>query len=159
MKKRLRTKNCIKSTDKVESKFKKGDWITCEELNTAKISNIDIDIDRYEVEFINGSKGFPHIDYIDRNFHLWTIQDAKNGDVLHSPSHHLIWIYKDNEHYHVCINMNYVIENVAIDGLIVIPNDACPATKDEQTILFEMIEKSGYEWVTDKKELQKEVIK
>lgn len=72
--------NCVKPTDKVKSRFKVGDWIVCEELNTAKISSINID--RYEVEFINGSKGFPHIDYIDRNFRLWTIQDAKDGDVL-----------------------------------------------------------------------------
>ena len=87
-------------------------------------------------------------------YHLWTIQDAKDGDVLNSPTHNLIWIYKDNEHYHACVNMNYVTENVATDGLISIPNDACPATKDEQTILFTKMHEAGYEWDAEKKELK-----
>ena len=69
-----------KHADKVEPKFKIGDWIACKGLNTALIINIDDD--KYEVEFIDGNKGFPYIAYVDRNFHLWTIQDAKDGDVL-----------------------------------------------------------------------------
>lgn len=79
----------------------------------------------------------------------------KDGYVLNSPSHHLIWIYKDNEHYYACVNMNYVTENVATDGLISIPNDACTATKNEQTILFASMKDAGYEWGADKKELKK----
>ena len=79
----------------------------------------------------------------------------KDGDVLYSPSHRLIWIYKDNEHYYACVNMNYVTKNIATNGLIVIPNDACPATKDEQTVLFARMKEAGYEWDVDKKELKK----
>ena len=71
-------------------KFKVGDWIACEELNTALIINIDDD--RYEVEFIDGNKGFPHIDYIDRLFHLWTIKDTENGDVLTYKNDDVEWI-------------------------------------------------------------------
>ena len=51
--------------------------------------------------------------------------------------------------------MNYVTENVATDGLISIPNDACPATKDEQTILFAMMKESNYKWDADKREVKK----
>ena len=43
----------------VEPKFKVGDWIASKILNTALIVNIDDD--KYEVEFIDGGKGFPHI--------------------------------------------------------------------------------------------------
>lgn len=78
----------------------------------------------------------------------------KDGDVLNSPSHHLVWIYKDNDHHHACVNMNYVTGNVTTDGLISIPNDACPATNDERTILLSNLEKSGYEWNAEKKELE-----
>jgi hypothetical protein len=53
--------------------------------------------------------------------------------------------------------MNYVTENVATDGLISIPNDACPATKDEQTILFARMKQAGCEWDVNKTELKKEV--
>jgi hypothetical protein len=51
--------------------------------------------------------------------------------------------------------MNYVTENVATDGLINIPNDACPATKDEQTILFAKMKEAGYTFDFEKKELKK----
>ena len=42
--------------------------------------------------------------------------------------------------------MNYINENVNIDGLISIPNDVCPAAKNKQDILFSMMKKMGYEW-------------
>lgn len=104
----------------------------------------------------NEGKGYSCTHYsLENDARLWTIEDAKDGDVLNSPTHNLIWIYKDNEHYHACVNMNYVTENVATDGLISIPNDACPATKDEQTILFARMKEAGYEWNAEKKELKK----
>ena len=93
--------------------------------------------------------------YVDKCWRKWNISDAKNGDILNSPSHNLIWIYKDSSHYHACVNMNYVIENVTIDGLIEIPSDVCPATKDECTILFANMKKEGFEWNEAKKELEK----
>lgn len=92
---------------------------------------------------------------IDSLYHLWTIQDAKDGDVLYSPSHRLIWIYKDNEHYYACLNMNYVTENTAIDGLIKIPSDACPATKEQRDALMKAMAYTGYTFDFEKKELKK----
>ena len=89
------------------------------------------------------------------NFHLWTIQDAKDGDVLNSPSHHLIWIYKDNEHFYACVNMNYVTKNVATKGSIKIPSDACPATKEQRDTLMKAMADAGYTFDFAKKELKK----
>lgn len=150
------TKTCKdeqKHVDKVEPKFKVGYWVTCKEIDTALIVNITDD--KYEVEFIDGNKGFPHIDYVDRLFSLWTIQNAKDGDVLYSPTHHLIWIYKDNEHYYACVNMNYVTENVATDGLINIPSDVRPATKEQREQLEKAMTDAGYRWSQDKKKMEK----
>lgn len=79
----------------------------------------------------------------------------KAGDVLHSSTHHLIWIYKDSEHYYACVNMNYVTENVATDGLIKIPNDACPATKEQREQLEKAMTDAGYIFDFEKKELKK----
>lgn len=45
----------------VEPKFKVGDWIASKILNTTLIVNVDDD--KYEVKFIDGGKGFPHIDF------------------------------------------------------------------------------------------------
>jgi tetratricopeptide (TPR) repeat protein len=82
-------------------------------------------------------------------------QKFKVGDVLNSPSHHLIWIYKDNKHYYACVNMNYVTENVATNGLISIPNDACPATKEQRKQLEKAMADAGYAFDFDKKEFKK----
>lgn len=79
----------------------------------------------------------------------------KDGDVLNSPSHHLIWIYKDNEHYYACVNMNYVTENVATDGLINIPSDVRPATKEQREQLEKEMTDAGYRWSQDKKKMEK----
>ena len=146
--------NSLKSTNIYKSRFQKGDWITIEK--PCQIINITDNKD-YIVQYCD--ENIIHIlskNFCESHFHLWSIKDAQNGDVLYSPSHHIIWIYKDNKHYYACINMNYINENVNIDGLISIPNDVCPAAKNKQDILFEMMKKMGYEWDANKKELIKE---
>ena len=134
----------------VEPKFKVGDW--CIDNEDGTIFQILKVLDNTYTYKTNEGKEYycPHYS-LENDARIWTVADAKPGDVLHSPSHRLIWIYKDNEHYHACVNMNYVTENVATDGLIYIPNDACPATKDEQTILFAKMKEAGYEWDAEKK--------
>ena len=67
-----------KPTDKVESRFKVGDWITNGKC-TWKIDSIDEDM------YYNNHCGIDcggDIKSIDEEYHLWTIQDAKDGDVL-----------------------------------------------------------------------------
>lgn len=142
----------VDNADKVEPKIKIGDWVVKKDGGLFANGNhyvriTDIDKERYWFD----SETWLETKYI----RLWNISDAKDGDVLNSPSNRLIWIYKDNEHYHACVNMNYVTDNVAIDDLLSIPNDACPATKDEQTILFAKMKESGYEWDAKLKQLRK----
>ena len=141
-----------KTVDKVEPRFHEGDWVVSHYNHVAHIKAIDEK--NYFLSCDNGSCERLSIEYIDRNWRLWTIKDAKDGDMLHSPSHRLIWIYKNCGQYYACVNMNYTTENICTNGSMVIPNDVCPATKDEQTILFERIKEEGYEW-SDKKELIK----
>ena len=120
-----------KKYDKVKPKFKVGDWIVCKELNIARIINIDND--RYEVEFIDGDKGFPHIEYIDRNFHLWTIKDAKDGDVLASKDGNDILIFR-NLDTPTSFSSYY---NTRGRGEVGWSNDYfIPATKEQRDILF-----------------------
>ena len=146
---------CKKSDGKIEPKFHEGDWLIS---NNKKSIYQVIEVKRgiYVVRD-NADNHEYHIgiEESEKSGRLWTIQDAKDGDVLYSPSHRLVWIYKDKEHYYTCVNMNYVTENVATDGLISVPNDTCPATKDERTILFEKIKEAGYELDAEKKELKK----
>ena len=150
------------STDNIEPKFKVSKWYQCTKDFFGKGVTFGKNTAYYCAKegCLQDEYGC-HIaivkDLYD-NFKLWTINDAKDGDVLYSPFHHLIWIYKDSEHYYVCVNMNYTTQNIAINGLIGIPKDVRPATKDEQTILFERIKEDGCEWDAEKKELNKVTI-
>lgn len=147
-------------------KFHKGEWIACEELNTARILNI-VD-DRYEVEFIDGNKGFPHIDYIDKNFHLWNIRDAKDGDVLicrgeysHGKYGEEIGIVKEYVgKYGGCEQCFKTYCLVDWDGIFrtdeyMGSNEIYPATKEQRVALERELNKEGYEWDADKKVLNK----
>ena len=143
-----------KPADKVEPKFHKGDWII--HHGTENIYQVVAIIDnQYQLKYGDNYTVQKCAD-VDRCARLWDVaKDAKDGDVLNSPSNRLIWIYKDNEHYHACVNMNYVTDNVATDDLLSIPNDVCPATKDEQAILLARMKDAGYEWDAKLKQVKK----
>lgn len=123
---------------------------------------------KYEVEFIDGGKGFPHIEYIDRYFHLWTIEDAKDGDVLVSLRKMHPFIF--NGHYDE--DTDYVYAYCGISDIIKddsfyfdkYPDEEFkvwdsvenvgPATRDQRNLLFSKMKDSGYEWDSEKKELK-----
>lgn len=158
----INKKGCINCVDgnmketehKIKPKFHEGDWITCEELNTALIVNI-VD-DKYEVEFVDGNKGFPHIDYVDRLFHLWTIKDAKDGDVLQLGNVTAIfqeYIGSGNCKCY-CSVYNGEFEIPSQDNSYGCHN-AIPATKEQRDTLFAKMKEAGYTWNADKKQLKK----
>lgn len=145
-----------KPADKVEPKFKVGDWVVNNNGEPQLSQVISYSWPNSMIKrATNNLEIFINKATLDKQYHLWTIQDAKDGDVLYSKKHNIIWIYKDNEHYHACVNMNYVTENVATDSLIGIPNDVCPANRVQRSILFQKMEEAGYEWDAEKKELKK----
>ena len=65
-----------KPTDKVKPRFKVGDWIT-NGIDTKKIIGIELKNEDYLFE-----NGISDISLADNISHLWTIEDAKDGDVL-----------------------------------------------------------------------------
>ena len=135
---------------KVESKFRKGDIIKHNRVNIiCKV--ILVNSVSYYVENIK-TRAESELFYAEENFHLWTIEDVKDGNVLYSPEHNLLWIYKDKDTYHVATNLNYP-NNVSIGGDIVMPSDVCPASKEQCDILFARIKKYGYKWDEDTKKL------
>ena len=130
----------------VESKFKIGDWVVYEAEAWREVLQIETIDEHYT--FTNGlSSSFDEEQYM----RLWTIEDAKDGDVLYSHGHNLLWIYKDKNTYHVATNLNYT--HNSIDGDIVIPSDVCPATKEQRDLLFNKMHEAGYEWNADEKTL------
>ena len=144
--------NSIKITSK--PKFKIGDWVT-DGNSVFHITNIDYGFYQYE-------DGYSVISLIDARCHLWTIKDAKDGDILVSCVNNRPFIFKGlldpdhpncpvaycgiNDAYHFHISRTdwwWEDENVQ------------PASKARRGFLFREMDKAGYKWDADKKELIK----
>lgn len=85
--------------DKITPKFKIGDWVvgnTCWGSSPLKI--VDVSDIEYRIEDTNGNSGIPEIEYLEEYYHLWTIQDAKDGDVVVDKSDGTIGIFQSIGH-------------------------------------------------------------
>ena len=132
----------------VEPKFKVGDWIANDYCVGKVIALTD---DAY---LLDSGQGIPFS--CEHNAHLWTIQDAKDGDVLKEDS---------------CM---FIIERMKPNGTAIVHcclfddgdfdlgstlsfdvDSTYPATKEQRDFLFSKIKEAGYEWDAEKKELKK----
>ena len=137
------------NADKVEPKFKVGDWIN-NNIDTNKIIGIDLKNEDYLFE-----NSISDISLVDNISHLWTIQDAKNGDVL-ADSLGNVCIYQEPSTklmYHSYCYGNYKCF-IDMGGSHVIVG-SYPATKEQRDLLFQKMKEAGYEWDAEKKELKK----
>ena len=148
-----------KPVDKVEPKFKEGDWIIC--CNYEPVQIISIRTNAYEMS--NGDiRPFWMVDNND-NIRLWTIEDAKDGDVLASEDKDKIFIYngKLDLRGRVCAYCGIYKTH---DGLrfteCAIGNyftykEPYPATKEQRDTLMKAMADAGYTFDFEKKELKK----
>ena len=154
---------------KVEPKFKIDDWITNGRYNKL-IVGINSDWPFYM--FKDGTS--EHIKDVDKKYHLWTIQDVKDGDVLIANIHHweiggnieklpvrvpTIFIYQevktDNKNIHAYVSLfdNTILEYrnmYYIDEYGI--KDIHLATKEQRELLFQKMKEAGYERDAEKKE-------
>ena len=146
-----------KSAEEVKPKFKVGDWILYSGDHYEGVRHITkINENGYYIE----RNGLPH-GIIPFNheicMRLWTIQDAKDGDILafknniggiiicKSPTNY------DTRSYCRLINDNFINkEESGWDSTLLVP-----ATKEQRTELFLKMHEAGYEWDAEKKELKK----
>lgn len=140
-------------TDKVEPEFKAGDWI---------VNNVSKDIfliksinNRYcTLEDINGIIISPCLPPCESESHLWTISDAKKGDVL-VDKYGNIGIYQGDKNavtwnsYCYC-GVNKVFYN---KGSHEFP--CYPATKEQRDQLEKAMDDAGYTFDFEKKKLKK----
>lgn len=146
-----------KPTDKIEPKFKVGDWVlnnVCFPMQIASIKDgmyIFTEGDAMSVLFIDG------------NYHLWTIHDAMDGDVLVNWNN-TTFIFKAIEDktvkFHIAYNekLNTIktpLTKLSHQGLAEPQFEFHPATKEQCDTLFAKMKEAGYEWDADKKELKK----
>lgn len=154
-----------KSTDKIEPKFKNGQWIVWQD----KYYKVYDNGCGYELVDQNGLSKSLGYENINKNTHLWNIaKDAKDGDVLlFEGNYNSIVLFqgigingKERINYHCkCDLGNYsfgIQGDVACLGTV--DKDAehyHPATKEQCDILFQKMKEAGYEWNAEKKELKK----
>ena len=148
-----------KTDDKVEPKFEIGDLIT----NGILVGKIDeIHEHGYHAYFGDHYADVPDVE----NWHKWTIQDAKDGDVLCTyecgrPKSVFILKGTPKKHYalgyHCYCNIMYPhFESDSEKGCLS-PNDedVKPATKEQRDTLIKAITDAGYTFDFENKELKK----
>ena len=149
-----------KPADKVESKFKVGDWIIQENIGVYKV----IEICKSWYEVINTEDNHYSISF-DKEYmcHLWSIEDAKYGDMLVSVSNQpFIYNGKFTERTvgaYCGLNVygeflvNKYPEKIKCSWTD--NKDIKPATKEQRDFLLREMHRADYEWDAEKKELKK----
>lgn len=146
-----------KSIDAVEPRFHEGDFIKNNKANLiCKV--ISVNSGSYCVKNIETSSGIELFN-TEQNFHLWTIEDARDGDVLVSANNQP-FIYNGkytDSTIGAHIGISYDGKEVFIaEGYNWTANkDVKPATKEQCDLLFAKMKEAGYEWDANKKKLIK----
>lgn len=153
--------------DKIKPKFKVGDWVVNKFGDSWYIDSLDKK--NYQVSDGKGNYNYFPISKQDE-MHLWTMQDAKDGDVICYRDE--ISLYKNEIEncnkeettfggfiYYCCYDGKRFITNsfYLLTGQDEI--DIYPATKEQYNLLFQKMKEAGYEWDIKKKELKKKDVR
>ena len=131
-----------------KTKFKIGDWIIHNDGSSyVPVQIYNLKKDRYIVTNMLGSKGKVMLTYQDE-WRLWTINDAKPGDILNANG--AVFIYKKHNKdyvYHYCgINLGNEFVIGTGDSIWNANNNIYPATQEQKDLLFNKIKEAGYTW-------------
>ena len=149
-----RIEDMQKFADKVKPKFKVDDWIVDNKNRVGIIVRI---LDGHYIVSFDGREVQIPFEWEGKLFRKWTIQDAKDGDVLVA-SDGSLFIFaklKDNSayyHFSLCKNGSKEIS----DGKHAweTANSCYPATESQRDTLLKAMTDAGYEWDAEKKELR-----
>lgn len=146
-----------------------GDWVAINNIYSemclmSPLHIIDSDKTNYRVEDVNGNSGCPKKEYLTSHYHLWTIADAKDDDVLCLYEHDvpkIIFILRGTPNkpyvfnYYCYYNITYPDFNFGstTEGLVLnYETDAIkPATKEQRELLFQKMKEEGYKWDSENK--------
>lgn len=156
---KIDNRNCMKPIDEVEPKFHEGDWIVWQD----KCYKVNYNGCGYELVDQSGLSTSLEYGTIDENAHLWTIQDAKPGDVLYYKSDNNIEYIVMNKGINMHGNIDSYFRYNSLDGFAVdVPavlsakkDNITLATREQRDLLFSKMREAGYEWDAEKKELKK----
>ena len=147
--------------DNIKPKFKVGDWCIDNEDNTIfQITKVLSNLYYYRTN--EGKEYSCTRDSIERDAHLRTIQDAKDGDVfvaeIDEEPNDFIYIFKEYNqnlgfwsHCYLDAYTNKFHEGIYHNNL----NVGVPATKEQRDMFFQKMHEAGYEWDFEVKKLNK----
>ena len=144
----------------VKPEFKVGDWVVRKDGETFYGDNYAEQITLIDVDYEGKCIWLSSTSWVnDDDIRLWTIDDAKDGDILYFNDDTIV-IFKDlynSSTFHSYCHIE--------DGVFDISKDEMPdwregkgfkpATKEQRDLLFAKLKEAGYEWVEKKKELRK----
>lgn len=127
---------------KISPKFKVGDWIVKESTvyHIDKISGVYLTLST-----LDGIALCYHISVLDNDeVHLWTIEDAKDGDIL--ASYECYVIFKEIDGLNIrCYCTYHYVNNPSFHTDTLHNKDAFhPATKEECELLYQKAKEAGY---------------
>ena len=150
-------KNKQKSAYKLEPKFKVGDWVVTSENKVLQITSIEDTRYRF-----NNESRYWEIYYCDKECRLWTIEDAKDGDVLYAKgtkdSYFREYIFNFSsftEDNVISTNFGYDVFHGTFDTKLSRFGreedfvSVTPATKEQRDLLSAKMKEAGYEWVNN----------
>ena len=129
-------------------KFNVGDWIVREYENPWLITAVTSNY--YETQDVRGYKAHLYHSFADNSYHLWTLDDAKSGDVLVCEDG-CPFIFKEFLRGAPSAYCGINISNSVFIccGGVWTHESVRPATYEERQQLFNKLEEEGYKWDAD----------
>ena len=152
-----------KSIDKVKPKFHEGEWVVFNNKHQSIYQVEKIENGYYILRHTHGGS-FRVCVLHDESLRPWTINDAKDGDVLvygdNPADHHvrIIMLFKSMRTFNSAFNHFHIFDDkFRINAWCDCGKTAHPATKEQRDILFAKMKDTGYIFDFEKKEL-KEIV-
>ena len=146
--------------DKNKPKFEVGDWVVF--ITSESVYQVEKK-ENYEYTLRHILGGSLCLSFSNEKLiREWTIKDTKDGDIL--ACNEEILLFKSYSVLQGRISLycwynghtNNFHSKEVIDILLTTRNKVCPATKEQRDVLMKAMNDAGYEWDSEKKELNNE---
>lgn len=137
--------------NKVEPKFQPNDWVVCEDdCSVHQIEKCVENVSNHKYGYDLTEGGYISSDDANK-YHTWTLDDAKDGDILVSTVTNKPFIYNgSSDDTHVSaycgINVLNAYKTAYPPYFWTEKKSIAPATKEQRDFLFERMKEANYMW-------------